>query len=95
MSLETGEDVPTSSWNVVGEVLVRSPYVMHSYANNPEETAKAFDELGFYRTGDLAYEAEDGSYYFVDRIKEMIKYKNNQVSQLLHSAHIPASFLKR
>lgn len=76
---DTGADIPESQKNRVGEARVRSPYLLHSYVNNPEETAKAHDELGFYKTGDLVYENDDGYFFFVDRIKEMMKYKNQQV----------------
>lgn len=39
-----------------------------------------FDEEGFYKTGDIAYYDEDGYFFIVDRIKELIKYKAWQVS---------------
>lgn len=77
---DTGEDIPASTKYKVGEARVRSPYLFHSYVNNPEETAKARDELGFYKTGDLIYEDDNGNYFFVDRIKEMLKYRNQQIA---------------
>ncbi|KAJ1526444.1 hypothetical protein ONE63_009578 [Megalurothrips usitatus] len=77
---DTGEDVPAGTPQTVGEVRVRSPYLMEGYVNNPEETTAAYDEAGFFKTGDLVYEDEDGYFYFVDRIKEMIKYRNNQIA---------------
>ncbi|XP_034250817.1 luciferin 4-monooxygenase-like isoform X2 [Thrips palmi] len=77
---DTGDDIPASTKNKVGEARVRSPYLLHSYVNNPEETAKACDELGFYKTGDLVYEDDDGYFFFVDRIKEMMKFKNLQIA---------------
>lgn len=80
VNVDTGEDIPAHMKNTVGEVRVRSDYLMLGYFNNPEETEKAFDEYGFYKTGDLVYEDDDGYFYFVDRIKEMIKYKNNQIA---------------
>lgn len=39
-----------------------------------------FDDEGYYKTGDIAYFDEDGCFYIVDRIKELIKYKGWQVS---------------
>ncbi|KAE8741028.1 hypothetical protein FOCC_FOCC013439 [Frankliniella occidentalis] len=80
VNVETGEDIPDDVKNTAGEVRVRSDYLMLGYFNNPEETEKAFDEYGFYKTGDLVYEDDDGYFFFVDRIKEMIKYKNNQIA---------------
>ncbi|KAJ1529856.1 hypothetical protein ONE63_006593 [Megalurothrips usitatus] len=80
VSADTGEDIPADTRHTVAEVRVRSPYLMHSYVNNAEETAKAHDELGFFKTGDLVYEDDDGYFFFVDRIKEMMKYKGNQIA---------------
>ncbi|XP_026290973.2 uncharacterized protein LOC113215551 isoform X1 [Frankliniella occidentalis] len=80
VDVDTGEDIPTDVKNAVGEARIRSKYVMLRYCNNPEETKRAFDEHGFYKTGDLLYENDEGSYVFVDRMKEVIKYKNNPIS---------------
>lgn len=55
----------------VGEVLVRSPMVMHGYHKLPEATEGAF--FGdWYRTGDAGYLDEDGYLYLFDRVKDMI-----------------------
>jgi long-chain acyl-CoA synthetase len=55
----------------VGEIVVRGPSVCAGYWNNPEETAKSFED-GWFRTGDLGKIDENGLYYVVDRIKEVI-----------------------
>ena len=55
-----------------GEVLVRGGNVMLGYWKNPEATKAAFDEDGWFHTGDVAKCDADGFYYIVDRIKEMI-----------------------
>ena len=78
MDPETEQDISTA--NRAGEVRIKSPYVMHSYVNNPEATANAFDSQGYYKTGDLLYVDEHGFFFFVDRIKEILKYKSNQVT---------------
>ncbi len=64
-----GNDVPVGE---PGEVLVRGGNVMLGYWKNPEATKAAFDEDGWFHTGDIAKCDEDGYYYIVDRIKEMI-----------------------
>jgi len=53
---------------------------MKGYFNKPEQTKEVFDEMGFFHTGDVAYYDEDGHYYIVDRIKELIKVKGFQVA---------------
>jgi acyl-CoA synthetase (AMP-forming)/AMP-acid ligase II len=56
----------------VGEITVRGPNMMPGYWNRPAETAAAFTDDGWYRTGDLAW-LDDGGYLFiVDRAKDMI-----------------------
>jgi fatty-acyl-CoA synthase len=55
-----------------GEVWVRGPNVTRGYWNNPEGTRAAFDDAGWFRTGDVAHRDDDGYYYVVDRLKDMI-----------------------
>jgi fatty-acyl-CoA synthase len=55
-----------------GEICVRGPNVASGYWDNPDATRAAFDDRGWFRTGDIAYRDEDGFYYIVDRLKDMI-----------------------
>ena len=55
----------------VGEIAIRGENVMKGYWNRPEDTAKAIPD-GWFRSGDLARQDEDGYYFIVDRKKEMI-----------------------
>jgi long-chain acyl-CoA synthetase len=54
-----------------GEVAVRGPQVMKGYYNQPEETANAIRD-GWMFTGDVARMDEDGYFYIVDRLKDMV-----------------------
>lgn len=54
------------------EICVRGPNVTPGYWNNPTATRDAFDEAGWFHTGDIAYRDNDGYYYIVDRLKDMI-----------------------
>ncbi len=54
-----------------GEILVKGPNVMQGYWNHPEETALTFFE-GWMRTGDIGKMDEDGYFYIVDRVKDLI-----------------------
>ncbi|OGR24980.1 MAG: long-chain fatty acid--CoA ligase [Desulfobacterales bacterium RIFOXYA12_FULL_46_15] len=55
-----------------GELLIRGPQVMKGYLKKPDETKKTLTEDGFLCTGDVAKMDEDGYFYIVDRIKDMI-----------------------
>lgn len=57
--------------NQPGEICVRGPNVMKGYWKQAEETERVFfDE--WFRTGDIGTEDEDGYFYIVDRIKDMV-----------------------
>jgi long-chain acyl-CoA synthetase len=58
--------------NEDGEVRMKGPNVMRGYHNLPEETAKVFDEIGYFRTGDMGRFDDDGFLYITGRIKEML-----------------------
>jgi long-chain acyl-CoA synthetase len=61
-----------------GEILIRGRNVMKGYYNKPEETAGAIDEEGFYHTGDVGYEDQDGHFYVTDRLKDLFKLSNGK-----------------
>ncbi len=58
--------------NMDGEVRIKGPNVMQGYFNRPEETAAAFDEHGYFKTGDMGRFDNDGHLYITGRIKEMM-----------------------
>ena len=45
---------------------------MQGYWNKPDETAKTITEDGWLRTGDIARRDEEGYFYIVDRLKDII-----------------------
>ena len=75
VDIETGQDTTER-----GEVWVRGPQVMKGYLNRPDATAETIDPDGWLHTGDVATVDEDGEWFIVDRVKELIKYKGYQVA---------------
>ena len=63
-----GTEVPNGQ---VGELCVRGPNVVDGYWNKPEETAAAFTD-GWFHSGDLARRDDDGFFYVVDRLKDVV-----------------------
>jgi long-chain acyl-CoA synthetase len=63
-----GREVPTGE---MGEIAIRGHNVMKGYYKRPEATAEAIRN-GWFHTGDLARVDEDGYFFIVDRIKDMI-----------------------
>lgn len=72
---DTDEILPPGS---VGELRARGPQIMKGYWNKPEETSKVLSG-GWLRTGDLGYMDENGIFYYVDRLKDVIKVSGFQV----------------
>ena len=66
----------------VGELVLSGPQILREYLNKPEENAKCFFEAGgmrWFRTGDMVRMDEEGYFYFVERKKDLIKYKGLSV----------------
>ncbi|KAL9005966.1 MAG: hypothetical protein Q9188_001256 [Gyalolechia gomerana] len=63
----------------VGELWIKGPNIFKGYLNNPQGTGNALTEDGFFKTGDVGYQDQDGNFFITDRVKELIKYKGFQV----------------
>jgi long-chain acyl-CoA synthetase len=66
----------------VGELVLHGPNVMQGYWKKPEETAAVLPTLDgktWLRTGDLVRMDEEGYFHYVDRRKDLIKYKGYSV----------------
>ncbi|XP_077296619.1 luciferin 4-monooxygenase-like [Arctopsyche grandis] len=68
--------------NQPGEMRVKSPNRFMEYYNCPEATVAAYDNDGWFKTGDFMYYDDEGYFYVVDRIKELIKYRNYQIGTI-------------
>lgn len=65
----------------VGELVYRNPVMTPGYYRNPEGTAEAIRD-GWLHTGDLVRQDEDGNFYFVDRKKDIIRVKGENVASI-------------
>lgn len=65
---DTGEDCEPGQ---LGEIVVRGPNVMLGYWNRKEDTELAIRD-GWFHSGDIGKINEQGFFYIVDRVKDMI-----------------------
>jgi acyl-CoA synthetase (AMP-forming)/AMP-acid ligase II len=73
------EDGHEATTGVDGEVRVKGPMVTKGYTN-PELTAEAFDEDGWFRTGDVGHVRPDGHIVLTGRLKDIIIRKGENIS---------------
>ena len=74
----------------VGELIIRTdrPWSMtHGYLRNPEATAAAWRN-GWFHTGDGFRKDENGNYFFVDRMKDAIRRRGENISSFELEAEI-------
>lgn len=76
----------------VGELVLRTdePWTLsHGYHKMPEATARAWRN-GWFHTGDAFRRDEDGNYFFVDRVKDAIRRRGENISSFEVEAEILA-----
>jgi crotonobetaine/carnitine-CoA ligase len=74
-----GDDVAQGE---VGELLVRTPNpfeLSHGYLNDPEASTRTFRD-GWFHTGDLFTRDADDNWFFMDRVKDMIRRRGENIS---------------
>eukprot|EP00668_Euglena_longa_P012254 GGOE01014689.1.p1 GENE.GGOE01014689.1~~GGOE01014689.1.p1 ORF type:complete len:835 (-),score=229.81 GGOE01014689.1:90-2363(-) len=72
---ETGKPVPPLT---SGLVQAKGPQVFSGYYHNPEATAKAFTEDGFFDTGDSGFLLRTGELVLSGRVKDIIVLSNGE-----------------
>lgn len=76
VDIESGLELPPGK---VGEIRLKGR-VTRGYLKDPEQTAAAFDDDGYFRTGDLGLVDTDGNLRFQGRLKELVKTGGINVS---------------
>ncbi|CAB3245686.1 unnamed protein product [Arctia plantaginis] len=78
VNVETMEDIYEP--NEPGELWMKGPGIFKGYYRNDAATEETFAEGRWFKTGDTFYRDENWNFFFVDRLKLLLKYKNNQIS---------------
>jgi len=78
---EEGRPVPRDN-ETIGEIVMRGPWVMEKYYNNPEKTAEVWRD-GWFHTGDVAKVDEEDYITIVDRVTDMIRSGSEMVPTVL------------
>ncbi|WP_136443052.1 long-chain-fatty-acid--CoA ligase [Pacificoceanicola onchidii] len=81
ISDEDGKTLPQDG-EAVGELYVRGNSVIAGYFNNEEASQEAFDDAGWFGTGDVASIDPDGFLYVQDRAKDLIKSGGEWISSI-------------
>lgn len=63
-----------------GELWLSGPNVFSGYWNNPSATSSSLTSDGYFKTGDVGFQDDQGNFYITDRVKELIKYKGFQAA---------------
>ena len=72
------EDLGYFAKNNQGELLLKGAPICSEYYKNPEETAAAFTDDGWFRTGDIAEWTPKGQVKIIDRKKNLVKTLNGE-----------------
>ena len=75
----TGEPLGPESVGTVGEITIHNPATMPGYWRNDEQNAETLRD-GWLYTGDLGWVDSDGFLYFVDRKKDIIRRRVENIS---------------
>ena len=74
----SNDEVPLPDGSI-GEITIRNPAVMPGYWRDPERTCEALRD-GWLHTGDLGWMDDEGHLYFVDRKKDIVRRRGENIS---------------
>lgn len=77
-----------------GEIMLKGPTITPGYYNREDLNKEAFDEEGFFHTGDVGY-MKDGELYLTERIKDLFKTSNGKyiAPQMIESKLLVDKFI--
>ena len=78
---DAGQPQPRDG-ELMGELLVRGPWIVSGYFEDAEASAAAMDDEGWFRTGDVATIDPDGYMQIMDRRKDVIKSGGEWISSI-------------
>uniref|UniRef100_A0A2A4JE16 Luciferin 4-monooxygenase n=1 Tax=Heliothis virescens TaxID=7102 RepID=A0A2A4JE16_HELVI len=78
VDIDSGEEIKEPFKR--GELWLKAPGGIKGYYNNPQATAEAITKDNWFKSGDMMYRDERWNFYFVERIKLLLKYRNHQIS---------------
>lgn len=78
------------------EICLRGDTITPGYYKNEEATTAAFDEEGFFRTGDAGY-LKDGELFMTERLKDLFKTSNGKyiAPQMLESKFVVDRYIEQ
>ena len=91
LQLVDAHDTPVAA-GTIGELILRTdePWTLsHGYLNDPVATANSWRN-GWFHTGDLFYHDSNNNYFFVDRVKDMIRRRGENISSFEVEAELLA-----
>ena len=74
------KDGNTLKDNEVGEICIKGSGLFRGYYNNPDATRSAFHPGGWFRTGDIGRRDENGWFWYLGRVKDMVRRSGENIS---------------